>query len=106
MFSLSANKAQEQKLQEMNGAQDVTVAELQQRIQSLEKELDNANELLSDSKLRGQHPRLLNSAFPTGFLQPSRSVLPHPCLFNGLMETHNSFQGYTSQGYTSCSIAS
>ncbi|KAK0150428.1 Nucleoprotein TPR [Merluccius polli] len=50
---MSANKAQEQKLQEMNGAKDVTVAELQQRIQSLEKELDNANELLSDSKQRG-----------------------------------------------------
>ena len=60
---MSANKAQEQKLQEMNEARDVMVAELQQRIQSLEKELDNANELLSDSKQRGQRPRLLNPAF-------------------------------------------
>jgi len=49
----------------MKGAQDVTVAELQRRIQSLEKELDNANELLSDSKQRGQ----------------PLSVLPRPPLF-------------------------
>ncbi|KAG7279423.1 hypothetical protein CRUP_024242 [Coryphaenoides rupestris] len=48
-----ASEAQEQKLQGMKGAQDMTVAELQQRIQSLEKELGNANELLSDSKQRG-----------------------------------------------------
>ncbi|XP_068445751.1 translocated promoter region b, nuclear basket protein [Clinocottus analis] len=48
-----ANKALEDTLQEMNGATDKTVAELKERIQSLEKELDNANELLSSSKLRG-----------------------------------------------------
>ena len=63
---MSANQAQEQKLQEMNEARDVALAELQQRIQSLEKELDNANELLSDSKHRGQRPRLLNSAVLSG----------------------------------------
>lgn len=38
----------------MNGATDKAVAELKERIQGLEKELDNANELLSSSKLRGQ----------------------------------------------------
>lgn len=38
----------------MNGATDKNVAELKERIQALEKELDNANELLSSSKLRGQ----------------------------------------------------
>uniref|UniRef100_A0A8C4ITP2 Nucleoprotein TPR n=1 Tax=Dicentrarchus labrax TaxID=13489 RepID=A0A8C4ITP2_DICLA len=48
-----ANKALEEKLQEMNGATDKSVAELKERIQGLEKELDNANELLSSSKLRG-----------------------------------------------------
>uniref|UniRef100_A0A3Q3AM97 Nucleoprotein TPR n=1 Tax=Kryptolebias marmoratus TaxID=37003 RepID=A0A3Q3AM97_KRYMA len=46
------NKVLEEKLQEMNGASDKTVSELKDRIQSLEKELDNANELLSSSKLR------------------------------------------------------
>ncbi|XP_056234466.1 translocated promoter region b, nuclear basket protein [Seriola aureovittata] len=48
-----ANKGLEEKVQEMNGATDKTVAELKERIQGLEKELDNANELLSSSKLRG-----------------------------------------------------
>ncbi|KAI3368578.1 hypothetical protein L3Q82_025589, partial [Scortum barcoo] len=48
-----ANKALEEKLQEMNAATDQSVAELKERIHSLEKELDNANELLSSSKLRG-----------------------------------------------------
>ncbi|XP_030582625.1 translocated promoter region b, nuclear basket protein [Archocentrus centrarchus] len=48
-----ANKGLEDKLQEMNGITDKTVGELKDRIQSLEKELDNANELLSSSKLRG-----------------------------------------------------
>uniref|UniRef100_A0A8D3EE58 Nucleoprotein TPR n=1 Tax=Scophthalmus maximus TaxID=52904 RepID=A0A8D3EE58_SCOMX len=48
-----ANKALEEKLQERSGATDKTVAELKERIQGLEKELDNANDLLSSSKLRG-----------------------------------------------------
>lgn len=51
--STSANKALEEKVQDMNGATDKSVAELKERIQVLEKELDNANELLSSSKLRG-----------------------------------------------------
>lgn len=51
--SIIANKALEDKVQEMNGATDQSVAELKERIQVLEKELDNANELLSSSKLRG-----------------------------------------------------
>lgn len=53
-FCPSANKALEDKLQEMNVASDKAVGELKNRIQSLEKELDNANELLSSSKRRGQ----------------------------------------------------
>uniref|UniRef100_A0A667WHW8 Nucleoprotein TPR n=1 Tax=Myripristis murdjan TaxID=586833 RepID=A0A667WHW8_9TELE len=48
-----ANKALEEKLQEMNSAKEKTGDELRERIQCLEKELDNANELLSDSKHRG-----------------------------------------------------
>lgn len=52
--SAAANKALEEKVQEINGATDKTVSELKERIQSLEKELDNANDLLSSSKLRGQ----------------------------------------------------
>ncbi|XP_060934177.1 translocated promoter region b, nuclear basket protein [Limanda limanda] len=48
-----ANKVLEEKLQESSGATDKAVAELNERIQSLEKELDNANDLLSSSKLRG-----------------------------------------------------
>uniref|UniRef100_A0A3P9HHM3 Nucleoprotein TPR n=1 Tax=Oryzias latipes TaxID=8090 RepID=A0A3P9HHM3_ORYLA len=48
-----ANKALEERVQEINIATDKTVNELKEKIQSLEKELDNANELLSNSKLRG-----------------------------------------------------
>ncbi|XP_041861765.1 translocated promoter region b, nuclear basket protein [Melanotaenia boesemani] len=48
-----ANKVLEEKLQEINGATEKSVNELNDRIKSLEKELDNANELLSSSKLRG-----------------------------------------------------
>ncbi|XP_029003449.1 translocated promoter region b, nuclear basket protein isoform X2 [Betta splendens] len=48
-----ANKALEENLQETNGATETTVAKLKEKIQCLEKELDNANELLSSSKLRG-----------------------------------------------------
>ncbi|KAJ4943788.1 hypothetical protein JOQ06_006283 [Pogonophryne albipinna] len=48
-----ANQALEEKLQDMNGATDKSVAELNERIQVLEKELDNTNELLSSSTLRG-----------------------------------------------------
>lgn len=50
----TANKTLEEKLQEMNSDTDKTVAELKERIQGLEKELDNANDLLSSSKFRGQ----------------------------------------------------
>uniref|UniRef100_A0A3B3BI52 Nucleoprotein TPR n=1 Tax=Oryzias melastigma TaxID=30732 RepID=A0A3B3BI52_ORYME len=45
-----ANKALEEKVQEVNVATDKTVNELKEKIQSLEKELDNANELLSSFK--------------------------------------------------------
>lgn len=49
----TANKTLEENLQGMNTARDETVAELKEKIQGLEKELDNANDLLSTSKLRG-----------------------------------------------------
>eukprot|EP00063_Salmo_salar_P003671 XP_013978506.1 PREDICTED: nucleoprotein TPR-like isoform X6 [Salmo salar] len=48
-----ANKALEVRLQEMDDCQDKEATELKERIISLEKELENANELLSDTKLRG-----------------------------------------------------
>uniref|UniRef100_A0A8C5I1Y1 Nucleoprotein TPR n=1 Tax=Gouania willdenowi TaxID=441366 RepID=A0A8C5I1Y1_GOUWI len=48
-----ANNALEEKLQDMNGAADKNIEELKARIKSLERELDNANDLLSSSKLRG-----------------------------------------------------
>ncbi|XP_061681069.1 translocated promoter region b, nuclear basket protein isoform X3 [Syngnathoides biaculeatus] len=47
------NKALEDNLQVASAASDKTVGELKQRIEGLEKELDNANELLSNFKLRG-----------------------------------------------------
>ncbi|XP_057697331.1 translocated promoter region b, nuclear basket protein isoform X1 [Corythoichthys intestinalis] len=47
------NKALEEKLQVANAVSDKTVSELKERIEVLEKEVDNANELLSNSKLRG-----------------------------------------------------
>lgn len=50
---MAANKDLEDKLQEMNAASDKSVVDLKERIQVLEKELHNANELLSSSKLRG-----------------------------------------------------
>lgn len=53
-FLCTANKALEVRLQEMDDCQDKEAAELKERIISLEKELENANELLSDTKLRGQ----------------------------------------------------
>lgn len=40
-------------MHEMNCNADKNVTDLKERIQVLEKELDNANELLSSSKLRG-----------------------------------------------------
>uniref|UniRef100_A0A3Q2D6B6 Nucleoprotein TPR n=1 Tax=Cyprinodon variegatus TaxID=28743 RepID=A0A3Q2D6B6_CYPVA len=46
------NKVLEEKLQEINGVSEKSVNELKERIQGLEKELDNANDLLSSSKLR------------------------------------------------------
>uniref|UniRef100_A0A8C5I1V1 Nucleoprotein TPR n=1 Tax=Gouania willdenowi TaxID=441366 RepID=A0A8C5I1V1_GOUWI len=49
-----ANNALEEKLQDMNGAADKNIEELKARIKSLERELDNANDLLSSSKLRGR----------------------------------------------------
>ncbi|KAG5850582.1 hypothetical protein ANANG_G00083990 [Anguilla anguilla] len=48
-----ANKATEERLLEMKESKDKIEAELNDKIHNLEKELDNANELLSDSKCRG-----------------------------------------------------
>ncbi|CAL1594449.1 unnamed protein product [Knipowitschia caucasica] len=48
-----ANKVLEEKVAEMNADTDKATAELRLRIQGLEKELDNANELLASSNLRG-----------------------------------------------------
>lgn len=53
LFPIIANKALEEKMQEMNCNSDKNVTALKERVQVLEKELDNANELLSSSKLRG-----------------------------------------------------
>ncbi|KPP68462.1 nucleoprotein TPR-like [Scleropages formosus] len=47
------NKAIEARLQETEASKDKMEAELREKIQSMEKELENANELLSDSKHRG-----------------------------------------------------
>ncbi|XP_071010537.1 nucleoprotein TPR-like isoform X1 [Oncorhynchus clarkii lewisi] len=48
-----ANKALEVRLQEMDDCRDNEAAALKERIINLEKELENANELLSDTKLKG-----------------------------------------------------
>ena len=53
-FLSTANKALEVRLQEMDDCRDNEAAALKERIINLEKELENANELLSDTKLRGQ----------------------------------------------------
>ncbi|XP_036437175.1 translocated promoter region b, nuclear basket protein isoform X2 [Colossoma macropomum] len=47
-----AHKALEVKMTEMEGEKQQEIAELKDQISSLEKELDNANELLSDTKHR------------------------------------------------------
>lgn len=49
----------------MNSDTDKTVAELKERIRGLEKELDNANDLLSSSKRRGLLIVVLLLSFPT-----------------------------------------
>uniref|UniRef100_A0A8C1SG41 Nucleoprotein TPR n=1 Tax=Cyprinus carpio TaxID=7962 RepID=A0A8C1SG41_CYPCA len=48
-----AHKALEVKMAELESCKDKEIAELKEKISSQEKELDNANELLSDSKHRG-----------------------------------------------------
>ncbi|XP_061093863.1 translocated promoter region b, nuclear basket protein isoform X2 [Conger conger] len=48
-----ANKASEESLLEMKESKDKIEVELNDKIRNFEKELDNANELLSDSKRRG-----------------------------------------------------
>ncbi|XP_062412025.1 translocated promoter region b, nuclear basket protein [Sardina pilchardus] len=48
-----ANKASEARLEEMDGQRAKTEEKLKERIAELEKELENANELLSDGKHRG-----------------------------------------------------
>ncbi|XP_067273803.1 translocated promoter region b, nuclear basket protein isoform X2 [Pseudorasbora parva] len=48
-----AHKALEVKMTELEGSKDKEIAELKEKISSQEKELENANELLSDTKHRG-----------------------------------------------------
>ncbi|KAJ8277980.1 hypothetical protein GJAV_G00082380 [Gymnothorax javanicus] len=48
-----ANKTAEERLMELKESKDKIEVELTDKIRNLEKELDNANELLSDSKRRG-----------------------------------------------------
>lgn len=50
----AAHKAMEMKLAEAESYKQKEVAELKERIGLLEKELDNANDLLSDTTRRGQ----------------------------------------------------
>lgn len=72
-ISTTANKALEENLQGINNTTDKTVAELKDRIQGLEKELENANELLSSSNLRGQLSSFLPVfAFETQLLRHFR----------------------------------
>lgn len=52
------NKSSEQKLSELESSQGKVEAELQEKIRSLEKEVENANTNLADFKRRGAdfHP--------------------------------------------------
>lgn len=49
----TAHKALEVKMTELEECKNKEIAELKEKINSQEKELDNANELLSDAKHRG-----------------------------------------------------
>lgn len=55
-----ANKAFEVRLEEMDGERAKTEEKLKERIAELEKELENANELLSDGKRRGKRVNLVH----------------------------------------------
>uniref|UniRef100_A0A673VM46 Nucleoprotein TPR n=1 Tax=Salmo trutta TaxID=8032 RepID=A0A673VM46_SALTR len=57
--------ALEVKLQEMDACRIKEAAELKESISSLEKELDNANELLSDTKLRVLSEETITTMSPT-----------------------------------------
>lgn len=60
----AAHKAMEMKMAEAESCKQKEVAELKERISALGKELDNANDLLSDPKRRGQQQCLwLPSAY-------------------------------------------
>uniref|UniRef100_A0A8C7MD29 Nucleoprotein TPR n=1 Tax=Oncorhynchus kisutch TaxID=8019 RepID=A0A8C7MD29_ONCKI len=63
--AVEANKALEVKLQEMDACRIKEAAELKDSISSLEKELDNANELLSDTKLRVLSEETVTTMSPT-----------------------------------------
>uniref|UniRef100_A0A8C7PWP8 Nucleoprotein TPR n=1 Tax=Oncorhynchus mykiss TaxID=8022 RepID=A0A8C7PWP8_ONCMY len=60
-----ANKALEVRLQEMDDCRDNEAAALKERIINLEKELENANELLSDTKLRVLSEETITTMSPT-----------------------------------------
>lgn len=54
LLSCVANKALQVRQEEMDGERAKTEEKLKERIAELEKELENANELLSDGKHRGE----------------------------------------------------
>uniref|UniRef100_A0A8C7L016 Nucleoprotein TPR n=1 Tax=Oncorhynchus kisutch TaxID=8019 RepID=A0A8C7L016_ONCKI len=60
-----ANKALEVRLQEMDDCRDNEAAALKERIINLEKELENANELLSDTKLKVLSEETITTMSPT-----------------------------------------
>lgn len=62
----AAHKAMEMKLTEAESCKHKEVAELKERINILEKELDNTNDLLSDPKRRGQQQCLCH---PSAYAQ-------------------------------------
>uniref|UniRef100_A0A8C8HYA9 Nucleoprotein TPR n=1 Tax=Oncorhynchus tshawytscha TaxID=74940 RepID=A0A8C8HYA9_ONCTS len=64
-FLSTANKALEVRLQEMDDCRDNEAAALKERIINLEKELENANELLSDTKLKVLSEETITTMSPT-----------------------------------------
>ncbi|XP_055043154.2 translocated promoter region b, nuclear basket protein isoform X1 [Misgurnus anguillicaudatus] len=68
-----AHKALEMKMVELEGCKDKEIAELKEKISSQEKELDNANALLSDAKHRVPSSRLTEELVTT--MSPTASAV-------------------------------
>ncbi|XP_051511668.1 nucleoprotein TPR-like isoform X2 [Myxocyprinus asiaticus] len=68
-----AHKALEVKMAELESCKDKEIAELKEKISSQEKELDNANELLSDTKHRGAASILIEDQVTT--MSPTAAVV-------------------------------